>query len=381
MSESERNSDSLKRDHQSINDEPTAAATDKQKINESRKKKKLENNQSKPQSLYKGRYTKWKKHSRLFGTTEQVKGFLVTCDKAREAHSIGETLILLNAYADQFFPEISKTTTTTTTDDDKSKQKTQSKEEIKQFLHSRGMEVDEDEDDEEDEDESGAGSTSTVKAAKRFELINAACGGMYVISLLHDTVDPVVFISAIIVDLHKRFNKNQSDNDRFKDILTEPVKEMLANSKNIEIPERCFNIKFTNRLTPIQRSTVASIDTDVIPVLKSLLEKSFKSDKPESFAIELRSRNNISLDKANTIGKLAALIDSPPHKVDLSNPDKTLIIENIKSAITMAIAPNYKTFFKFNLKEAIGNQPPQSKPKQQQQTEKQQPTLETTKEE
>eukprot|EP01133_Synstelium_polycarpum_P006806 gene6806-7911_t len=195
------------------------------------------------QSIYKGRYTKWKKHSRLFGTSEKVKGILVTCDKSREAQSIGEMMTLLNMYAEKYLPEFKEILI-------KQDEVQKSDEDIKKFAESKGLELPDDEE-EEEEEEKNPNEHHTKK--KRFELINAACGGMYFISCVQEDVNMVDFVSSIIVDIYNRFKSKSEQRDqvvhqedRFKD-LSESVKTMMANGKDIIIPENHLNISAAGR--------------------------------------------------------------------------------------------------------------------------------------
>ncbi|EGG18646.1 hypothetical protein DFA_04141 [Cavenderia fasciculata] len=312
------------------------------------------------QTLYRGKFRGYKKHTRLFATSEQVKGFLVACEKARDSQSISETMDLLHFYALKFLPEF-KDTIPLVVKEKLPKNNDNDKKDGKDGKDGKENEEDDEEDDDGEEVEIKKTETGElVQTRKRFELINSACGGLYVISIVQEDVNPVDFGSAIIVDLYNRFKHvhtyedETAQQERFKN-LPQSVKDMLANAKpDSEIPKHptknIFNIRFTFRLIPFQRST-QTVMVDFAPVISNLIKDHFgNNDTKSTFSIEYRTRNSHKCGKEEVIESVAKLLTN---KVDLSNPDVTIIIEVIKSAMCTSVVRGFKSLFKFNIKEVI----------------------------
>ncbi|KAK5582727.1 hypothetical protein RB653_004312 [Dictyostelium firmibasis] len=305
------------------------------------------NDYDEKKAIFKGKFKSWKKHSRLFATDEVVKGLLVCCDSTREAHSIGEMLPLLNSFADKYFP----------------KDEGETKIEIVNSYYDTNEQRQEGTTDVE---------PSEPKKRKRFELINSGCGGIYFISIPIENVDPIDFMNCIFVDIYKRqmIKKNLSidfiDNDIIKN-FPESTKKMLENAnQSIFIPDKVLNrVIFTSKVLPILRTFRAS-EVDMYPIMREVIKENFKNAQGKTFAIELRTRNNNSLDKNKVIKDIAEMVD-PSIKVDLSNPDLVIVIEIIKSSVVTSVIPQYKKLFKLNLREVIKceleRKPTQSKQK------------------
>ncbi|KAN0012047.1 hypothetical protein ACTFIU_000268 [Dictyostelium citrinum] len=283
--------------------------------------------------IFKGKFKSWKKHSRLFATDEVVKGLLVCCDSMREANSIGEMLPLLNSFADKYFPK------------EEGEMKT---EKVNSYYGTN----------EQKQEGTTDVEPSELKKRKRFELINSGCGGIYFISIPIENVDPIDFMNCIFVDIYKRqmTKKNLStdfiDNDIIKN-FPESTRKMLENAnQSIFIPDKVLNrVIFTSKVLPILRTFRAS-EVDMYPIMREVIKENFKNAQGKTFAIELRTRNNSSLDKNKVIKDVAEMVD-PSIKVDLSNPDLVIVIEIIKSSVVTSVIPQYKKLFKLNLREVI----------------------------
>ncbi|KAM9963244.1 hypothetical protein ACTFIW_006469 [Dictyostelium discoideum] len=285
--------------------------------------------------IFKGKFKSWKKHSRLFATEEVVKGLLVCCDSMREANSIGEMLPLLNIFADKYFPK-------------EEKEEEMKTEKVNSYYGTS----------EQKQEGTTDVEPSELKKRKRFELINSGCGGIYFISIPIENVDPIDFMNCIFVDIYKRqmVKKNLStdfiDNDIIKN-FPESTKKMLENAnQSIFIADKVLNrVIFTSKVLPILRTFRAS-EVDMYPIMREVIKENFKNAQGKTFAIELRSRNNSSLEKNKVIKDIAEMVD-PSIKVDLSNPDLVIVIEIIKSSVVTSVIPQYKKLFKLNLREVI----------------------------
>eukprot|EP01132_Coremiostelium_polycephalum_P007871 gene7871-9688_t len=324
------------------------------------------NKQPKVQSIFKGKFKAWKKHSRLFATNEKVHGALIMCDQSRESFSVGEVLRIFNIYADKYFPKnakpISSTSMTKTTTPS-----TESKKE--------------DQDDDENEDEKLENNNNNNNSnedsimrdiKKRFELINAGCGGIFFVHFVQD-IDPVAFIDCIFIDLIQRYkSSNKQTNSYLNSIDLEQLIQSLPPStktmlnecnQDIKITDKDLIIKFTSRIIPIISTTVAS-DATLYPMMKDMINSNLNNTNTKTFAIEYRSRNNTVVNKSEIITKIAEMVN-PTIKVDLKNAETVILVEIIKSSVAATISTNFHKFSKYNIREfANYQQPPSSQKKE-----------------
>jgi adenylyl- and sulfurtransferase ThiI len=88
--------------------------------------------------------------------------------------------------------------------------------------------------------------------------------------------------------------------------------------------------RFVSRVIPISATTTATIknlQSISIPIIKSGFET--PENKPLKFAVVVNTRNSHKLDRLEMIKTVAENVEAlgAGHSVDLSNPDRTIIIE------------------------------------------------------
>jgi tRNA acetyltransferase TAN1 len=88
--------------------------------------------------------------------------------------------------------------------------------------------------------------------------------------------------------------------------------------------------RFVSRVIPISGTTTATIknlQSVSIPIIKSGFET--PENKPLKFAVVVNTRNSHKLDRLEMIKTVAENVEAlgAGHSVDLSNPDRTIIIE------------------------------------------------------
>ncbi|EGC29843.1 hypothetical protein DICPUDRAFT_158531 [Dictyostelium purpureum] len=280
--------------------------------------------------IFRGKFKSWKKHSRLFATDEKVKGLLICCDSTREAHSIGEILPILNNFADKYFPKEN-------TDQNSTK--------VNSYYDTKEQNL----------EGTTENSGTEIKKRKRFELINSGCSGIYFISMTVESVSPIDFMNCMFIDTIKlQLIKKKLPYDHLDEIINnfpESTKKMLENAdQSIKINERAIKkVTFTSKVQPILQ-TCCSVDLN--DMMKGIIENTINKDKPKSFAIEIRSRNNIHFDKHQAIKDIAAMVD-PSIKVNLKFPDTLILIEVVKSSAVASVIPQYRNLFKLNLRELV----------------------------
>ncbi|KAM9979825.1 hypothetical protein ACTFIZ_006071 [Dictyostelium cf. discoideum] len=110
---------------------------------------------------------------------------------------------------------------------------------------------------------------------------------------------------------------------------------------------KTLKTKEISRLIPISKFIHLS---NMMEEIKILIDKYFCDPKEKiiKYKIEFKSRNNEKINKMEYIQEIAKLIN-PNHKVDLNNPELTIIIEIIKFYCGISIVSNYNECKRFNL--------------------------------
>jgi hypothetical protein len=74
--------------------------------------------------------------------------------------------------------------------------------------------------------------------------------------------------------------------------------------------------------------------------------------KPLSFAVDVDSRACGRITRAHAIDVVAAPVPCPPHRVDLTKPDATIVVQCVRNAATAAVVPRYRELMRLNLARA-----------------------------
>lgn len=127
--------------------------------------------------------------------------------------------------------------------------------------------------------------------------------------------------------------------------IVELVKADLerAKSTNVTFSRHCM------RMIPVEVVCFAGVD-EIKEAVKPLLERHFTSGKEQTFAISFERRANDSVRRTEVIEAIAGLIDQPPNKVNLSDPDLTIMVEIIKGVACLSVVPDYEKLCKYNLR-------------------------------
>ncbi|XP_073697776.1 THUMP domain-containing protein 1 [Garra rufa] len=106
------------------------------------------------------------------------------------------------------------------------------------------------------------------------------------------------------------------------------------------------------RMLPVS-GTCRAFPEDMEKFLSVFLERWFKAPLRTTFQICFKARNSSHNKRDDVIKAVAGLVGkmNPLHKVDLTNPELTIIIEIIKTVCCVSVLKDYTLFRKYNLQE------------------------------
>ncbi|KAM7149652.1 THUMP domain-containing protein 1 [Molossus nigricans] len=119
------------------------------------------------------------------------------------------------------------------------------------------------------------------------------------------------------------------------------------------------------RMLPISGTCKAFLD-DMKKYAETFLEPWFKAPNKGTFQIVYKARNNSHVNREEVIKELAGIVGSlnVENKVDLTNPQYTVVVEIIKAVCCLSVVRDYVLFRKYNLQEVVKSAkdpPPDSK--------------------
>ncbi|WBW70967.1 tRNA acetyltransferase Tan1 [Schizosaccharomyces osmophilus] len=116
--------------------------------------------------------------------------------------------------------------------------------------------------------------------------------------------------------------------------------------------------RFTQRLTPIVRTTGASIE-DLENLASEVLKPHFHEGQQSlKFAVQATIRNHSVIKKDDIYRSIAKCVGHD-HKVDLKNYDLLIVVQVFKNIIGMSVVKDYEQLRRYNLNELY--QPESSK--------------------
>ncbi|XP_019505456.1 PREDICTED: THUMP domain-containing protein 1 [Hipposideros armiger] len=239
-----------------------------------------------------------------------LQGILITCNM-NERKCVGEAYNLLNEYGDDLFgPEKFS---------DKDQQPSGSKGEDDDAEAALKKEV-------------GDIKASTEMRLRRFQSVESGVNNVVFIRTLG--IEPEKLVHHILQDMHKTKKKK-----------TRVILRML----------------------PILGTCKAFIE-DMKKYAETFLEPWFKTPNKGTFQIVYKSRNNSNIHRDEVIKVFAGIVGSlnSENKVDLTNPQYTVVVEVIKAVCCLSVVKDYMLFRKYNLQEVVktAKEPPQPPPEQ-----------------
>ncbi|XP_061455919.1 THUMP domain-containing protein 1 [Rhineura floridana] len=108
------------------------------------------------------------------------------------------------------------------------------------------------------------------------------------------------------------------------------------------------------RMLPVSGTCKAFLE-DMKQYSETFFEPWFKSPQKGTFQIVYKARNNSHLSREEVIKELAGVVGhlNPENKVDLSNPEFTIVVEIIKNICCLSVVKDYILFRKYNLQEVV----------------------------
>lgn len=234
-------------------------------------------------------------HKRQRGSRELevgAQGVLITCNM-NERKCTSEAFSLLNEYADALYGPEQPTDSLSEGEEGDEDAEAALKKEVSQI------------------------QSSMKKRQQRFSALDS--GANNVVFIRTHGVDPEELVHRILSDLH------QTKKRKSRVIL---------------------------RMLPVS-GTCRAFPEDMEKFLSEYLERWFKAPLRATYQICFKARNSSHSKRDDVIKAVAGLVDkmNPLHKVDLSNPELSIIIEIIKSVCCVSVVSDYMLFRKYNLQE------------------------------
>uniref|UniRef100_A0A2P2NFP6 Uncharacterized protein MANES_14G005500 n=1 Tax=Rhizophora mucronata TaxID=61149 RepID=A0A2P2NFP6_RHIMU len=134
-----------------------------------------------------------------------------------------------------------------------------------------------------------------------------------------------------------------------KDIAQHMMTSAVATRKHMS--------RFILRVLPIEVACYAS-EEEISKAIAPVVTRYFPVDArdPQKFAVMYEARANTGIDRMKIINVVAKSVPGP-HKVDLSNPDKTIVVEIIKTVCLIGVVEKYKELAKYNLRQLTSPKP------------------------
>ncbi|XP_031476925.1 uncharacterized protein LOC116248326 [Nymphaea colorata] len=108
--------------------------------------------------------------------------------------------------------------------------------------------------------------------------------------------------------------------------------------------------RFILRLLPVELTCYAS-EEEISEAIKPLVSQHFPAEgASQKFAVLYDARANTGIERSKIIDVVAKSVPKP-HKVDLSNPDKTIVVQIVKTVCLIGVVQRYKELAKYNLRQ------------------------------
>lgn len=158
------------------------------------------------------------------------------------------------------------------------------------------------------------------KSKRRFSKIDTGCNGVVFIQMRRRDGDPSP-----------------------GDIVQHMMESASATKKHIS--------RFLLRVLPVELSCYAS-EEEISRAIKPVIERYFpvNTEAPVKFAVEYAARANSGIERMKIIDAVAKSVPGP-HKVDLKNPEKTIIVQIVKTVCLIGVLEKYKELAKYNLRQ------------------------------
>ncbi|XP_059180874.1 THUMP domain-containing protein 1 [Centropristis striata] len=113
------------------------------------------------------------------------------------------------------------------------------------------------------------------------------------------------------------------------------------------------------RMLPVT-GTCKAFQDDMVKYLTTFLEPWFKTPNCATYQIAFKARNSSHNKRDEIIKSIAGLVGklNPKNKVDLTNPELTIIVEVIKAVCCLSVVKDYTLYRKYNVQEVVKEDTP-----------------------
>ncbi|XP_078131993.1 THUMP domain-containing protein 1 [Sander vitreus] len=113
------------------------------------------------------------------------------------------------------------------------------------------------------------------------------------------------------------------------------------------------------RMLPVT-GTCKAFQDDMVKYLTTFLEPWFKTPNCGTYQIAFKARNSSHNKRDEIIKAIAGLVGklNPKNKVDLTNPELTIIVEVIKAVCCISVVKDYTLYRKYNVQEVMKEDTP-----------------------
>ncbi|XP_012090053.1 THUMP domain-containing protein 1 isoform X2 [Jatropha curcas] len=128
-------------------------------------------------------------------------------------------------------------------------------------------------------------------------------------------------------------------------------KDIVQHMMTFAASTRKHMSRFILRVLPVEVACYAS-EEEISKAMASIVAKYFPVDAqdPQKFAVLYEARANTGIDRMKIINSVAKSVPGP-HKVDLSNPEKTIVVEVVKTVCLIGVVEKYKELAKYNMRQ------------------------------
>ncbi|GAB2226769.1 hypothetical protein Droror1_Dr00008559 [Drosera rotundifolia] len=128
-------------------------------------------------------------------------------------------------------------------------------------------------------------------------------------------------------------------------------KEIVQHIMESAASTRKLMSRFLLRVLPIELTCYSS-EEEISKAIKPIIAHHFptETEKPIKFAVLYDARANSGIDRMNIIDAVAKSVPRP-HKVDLKDPEKTIVVQIVKTICLIGVVEKYKELAKYNLRQ------------------------------
>ncbi|KAI8367965.1 hypothetical protein EDC96DRAFT_505920 [Choanephora cucurbitarum] len=230
-----------------------------------------------------------------FNITPDMAGVIVMCSRGKESRAVKEAIDILSRYGDALYPI-----------DNKETEKEDSEDDLEAAI---AKEV---------------AALKKPKEKKRFANITTGTDCVAFIRV-SPPIEPVKLVHHMLTDLDQKQIKTT---------------------------------RYISRYLPVEKTCQANLP-DIEKAAKSVFEAHFNQKDSEDnvisrkFAIACRVRNCNKLQRMDVINALAAAV-GPGHKVDLKDPELTVIAEICQNICMLSVVHDFNKLKKYNIESLLG---------------------------